>query len=464
MYGIMRKVFILCCAMLLCFFSMTSCLEFDFEETPPDIFDELIEENVESNDERGDKGDKTEAETSRPEENQTEDDTNNDIGELPPGQMYFFLTEDGTYTLGAVDDILAGAIEIPDNISGVNVTSIGSEAFKDVSGITSVVIPDGVVSIDYAAFEGCTGLTRVVIPDSVKRVDSSAFRGCTNLGEIVFSDSVEYIGVSAIKDTKYYNDENNWTDGVLYVGNHLIEAEKTIAGTYTIKPGTKTLAASAFYGCKLLEKVSVPGTVKTVSDAAFSGCENLWQVTLVSGVKEIGKNTFTNCINLESIALPNGVVSIGGGAFSKCERLARISLPDSLRRVDKDAFVGTMYYNATDNWDTGDSLCFLYIGKHLVAGQQTLPQTYAVKEGTLTVASGVFSFSEALKSITLPESLLGIGDFVITGCSSLTDINYGGTQAQWELIEKTNDGSIYDWDGGLEAYVIHCVDGDIVKG
>jgi len=36
-----------------------------------------------------------------------------------------------------------------------NVTSIGDEAFRDCSDLTSVTIPNSVTSIEYRAFDGC---------------------------------------------------------------------------------------------------------------------------------------------------------------------------------------------------------------------------------------------------------------------------------------------------------------------
>ena len=44
-----------------------------------------------------------------------------------------------------------------------NVTAIGSYAFSNCSGLTSISIPNSVTTIDVSAFSGCTGLTKVKV-------------------------------------------------------------------------------------------------------------------------------------------------------------------------------------------------------------------------------------------------------------------------------------------------------------
>lgn len=63
-----------------------------------------------------------------------------------------------------------GIYTIPDSV-----TSIGSGAFEDCKGLTSVTIPDSVISIGYMAFSDCTGITSITIPDSVTEIGDYAF-------------------------------------------------------------------------------------------------------------------------------------------------------------------------------------------------------------------------------------------------------------------------------------------------
>ena len=65
-----------------------------------------------------------------------------------------------------------------------SVTTIGYQAFRGHSGLTSVVIPNSVTSIDNNAFMLCTGLTSVTIGNSVTTIGHGVFESCESLGTI----------------------------------------------------------------------------------------------------------------------------------------------------------------------------------------------------------------------------------------------------------------------------------------
>ena len=79
----------------------------------------------------------------------------------------------------------SGSVTIPETVtySGTiySVTSIGSSAFWDCSGLTSVTIPNSVTSIGEYAFEICSSLTSVTIGNSVTSIGDRAFYGCISL-------------------------------------------------------------------------------------------------------------------------------------------------------------------------------------------------------------------------------------------------------------------------------------------
>ena len=51
-------------------------------------------------------------------------------------------------------------------------------AFSGCTGLTSVVIPEGVEEIQEFTFKKCTALTDVSLPKSLKRVSFDAFYDC----------------------------------------------------------------------------------------------------------------------------------------------------------------------------------------------------------------------------------------------------------------------------------------------
>ncbi len=170
--------------------------------------------------------------------------------------------------------------------------SIGSSAFEDCEGLTSVTIGNSVTSIGSYAFEGCKGLTSITIPDSVTSIGDRAFYNCTGLTSITIGNSVTSIG--------------EW----------------------------------AFSGCTGLTSVTIGNSVTSIGEWAFSGCTGLTSVTIGNSVKSIGKRAFNGCTGLTSVTIGNSVASIGDSAFYKCEGLTSVTIPDSVTSIRKEAFSG----------------------------------------------------------------------------------------------------------------------------
>ena len=363
-----------------------------------------------------------------------------------------------------------------------SVTSIGNWAFENCTGLTNITIPDSMKIIGSGAFQSCTGLKTITIPDSVTSIGDDAFQNCTGLKTITIPDSVTSIGNHAFYKTGYYNEISNWTDDVLFIGNHLIEAKNTISGAYSIKPGTKTIAGRAFHDCTGLTSITIPDSVTNIGWGAFNACTGLTSITISNGVTSIGPDAFRNCTGLTSIIIPDSMKIIGSGAFQSCTGLKTITIPDSVTSIGDDAFqnctglktitipdsvtsIGnhafykTGYYNEISNW-TDD---VLFIGNHLIEAKNTISGAYSIKPGTKTIAGRAFHDCTGLTSITIPDSVTNIGWGAFNACTELTsitipngvtsidriaffdctrlkDVYFIGTEEEWNAI-KIGDGN-----------------------
>ena len=278
----------------------------------------------------------------------------------------------------SITSIPGAAFENAKNITSItipdSVTSIGDRAFYntvyynklwnilyignhliDAKNIISgkIIIKEGTITIADGAFENCSNLTNVVIPDSVISIGDRAFYDCYNLTSITIPDSVTFIGKDAFDNTACYNNENNWEDGVLYIGNHLIEAKKDISGEYVIKDDTVAIAYYAFSSCSRLTSVVIPCSVTFIGDVAFYYCTNLTSVVIPDSVTEIGDFAFSGCHRLTNAAIGNSITSIGSYAFSGCDSLNSVVIPDSVTSIDSYAFYGCerltdVYYIGTE--------------------------------------------------------------------------------------------------------------------
>ena len=126
--------------------------------------------------------------------------------------------------------------------------------------------------------------TYLTIPATIEGYEITAigdnvFEGKTSIVSIVIPAGVKEIGTCAFYKTGYYNNSANWTNGVLYIGKFLIEANKDVVkGAYEVKDGTEVIADYAFSACDSLTAITFPASVKVIGDAAFLNCAALKDV------------------------------------------------------------------------------------------------------------------------------------------------------------------------------------------
>lgn len=202
--------------------------------------------------------------------------------------------------------------------------------------ITSVNIKNGITYIGAYSFYGCSLIESIEFPDSVTGIGSDAFLSCTNLSRIKLPNGITGIGNDAFTDTAYYSDPANWDNGMLYLGNCLIDAKE--GTSFKLYSKTTLIAQNVFTGFKRLTNVYIPNGVQYINSYAFSGCTSLKEVEIPSSVQTISKNTFAGCSSLEKVTLHDGLTTIQVSAFLETTSLKEIYIPKTVTSIAYSPF------------------------------------------------------------------------------------------------------------------------------
>ena len=171
--------------------------------------------------------------------------------------------------------------------------------------------------------------------------------------------------------------------------------------TLTIAEGSclTSIGQNAFYGCKKLGEVSLPGTVTTMGQLAF-GNTGLVTVTLGEGIPEIPAHSFNASTQLKNINFPESCTKIGNYAFSGCAFDA-LEFPAAIADIGEGAFASCTQLTALDI---------------------NVP----------TIGAEAFSCCSALQTLKIGKDVASIGDLAFARCGTLN------------LIEVAADNAVYD--------------------
>jgi len=255
----------------------------------------------------------------------------------------------------------SGNVVIPSQIDGVDVVTIGEQAFAGCSDLLKLTIPDTVTSIGAGAFNKCNSLTSITMGANMQSIGEKAFSGCSNLTTLKIGANVQNIGERAFLNccgmTSIDVDVNNTfyssNSGVLFDKGQttlICYPPGRSNSSYSVPDGVETLSPDAFAICMNLQSVTVPASITSIGSYAFYSCENLTEIKMAAKVQIIDEGVFAYCSNLKKISISGTVEKLEAYAFQACNSLSEIYFYGNAPELGEDVFdeAGdfTVYYAA----------------------------------------------------------------------------------------------------------------------
>ena len=330
------------------------------------------------------------------------------------------------------------------------VKEIKGSAFYCCSGLSSIIIPDGVTSIGYSAFMFCSGLTSIHIPESVTSIESDAFSCCDGLTSIMVDSQNPVF------------DSRGDCNAIIETATNALH---TGCKNTVIPESVTQIGGCAFFGCTGLTAVTIPDGVTSIGFYAFRECKGLISIDIPASVSLIDGNAFMWCDGLVSVNIPEGVVSIRGSAFYGCSALKSVRIPASVNNIETEAFgncsslasivvdpANTKYDSrkkcnaiietATNTLIAGckntvipkDVTC---IGSRAFFGCSDLSKV-TIPDGVTKLEFEAFRGCNSLKKIKIPSSVTEIGSSTFYLCDGLTAITVDKKNRTFDSREKCN--------------------------
>lgn len=189
------------------------------------------------------------------------------------------------------------------------------------------------------------------------------------------------------------------------------------------------------------------------------GNNDIQSVVVDEGVTSVGEYVFGNCQNMKNITLPTTLTSIGRATFMQGDGyvdtvygLTGITIPSKVSSIADSVFWGTAIESLTIPEAVTE------IGQYVCRDCSNLKSVTV--NGTV-IGEYMFVSCIRLSSFTIGKKLKKICSNAFNYCSALNTITYDGTLADWHEIEKSPN-----WDGHRVMDVaqsglvkIQCTDG-----
>ena len=307
------------------------------------------------------------------------------------------------YTIENKALLEAGVIPINVEYFGVAITSnvtvyssllihIGSPNYEDVTAEFDI-------DANTLTISG-TGKFTYSLSDSLEKSDisipDSLYKRCTKM---VFGDGIT--GIMSGFSSSFKKLES------IVFSNTIAEIER---GNFSIFLGTK---------------LEFPSSLKTILGGVFRSCPNLTELLFHDGLQTIEGGTFDECPKLKNIVFPTSLTSLSSGAFSGATidnveignadsifNSSGIFIPNCKNLIIRggtiDGTNGTKLLSALENLTLKSTVKFTGTS-HFTPCSSTL-KTVTIEDGITVIPTSCFANCGKITEITIPASVINIGD------------------------------------------------------
>ena len=236
-------------------------------------------------------------------------------------------------------------------------------------------------------------------------------------------------GTASASDFEYSGADKDAITITKYIGT----SANVVIPAHIDRIPVRYIGDSAFSGNKVIQSVTIPGSIWSIGQSAFYNCTGLKTLALNEGLNTIKGQAFMNC-PINTLVIPNSVNTIETymwkdyslnkhyeGAFEDCKNLQSVVIGSGLTSIARDTFLGC---TSLKEVIIGDGVTSIDV--YAFSGCSSLT-SISMGNSLTTIGSNSFENCTSLKTLNFGPAVQNINSYAFVGCTMLSDINFSGS-------------------------------------